>query len=87
MNGQWLIVTGFLERYVANSIQQFIDLCSVANISVFVMTHENYGFYLHGRYGANKGCFQVSWQQPIYRLVADQRTVLRTLICRPSENN
>jgi meckelin len=50
MNGQWLVVTGFYERYIANSIQQFIDLCSVANISVFVMTHENYGFYLHGRY-------------------------------------
>ncbi|XP_065347535.1 meckelin [Cloeon dipterum] len=46
---QWLVVTGFFERYVSNSVQQFIDLCSVANISVFIMSHENYGFYLHGR--------------------------------------
>jgi meckelin len=49
MCSQWLLVTGFYERYVENKIQQFIDLCSVANISVFVLANENYGYYLHGR--------------------------------------
>ncbi|XP_059473104.1 meckelin [Neocloeon triangulifer] len=46
---QWIFITGFFERYVSNCVQQFIDLCSVANISVFIMSHENYGYYLHGR--------------------------------------
>lgn len=73
MNGQWLVVTGFYERYIANSIQQFIDLCSVANISVFVMTHENYGFYLHGRYKSLS--LQVPCQQSgLYLFICPMQT-------------
>ncbi|KAF4527344.1 hypothetical protein B566_EDAN001121, partial [Ephemera danica] len=45
----WVLIVGFYERYIENSVQQFIDLCSVANISVFLLTNENYGYYLHGR--------------------------------------
>lgn len=37
------------ERFLENSIQQFIDVCSIANVSVFIFFHKSYGFYIHGR--------------------------------------
>ncbi|XP_055643217.1 meckelin [Toxorhynchites rutilus septentrionalis] len=37
------------ERFVENGIQQFIDVSSIANISVFILCMESYGFYIHGR--------------------------------------
>ncbi|XP_020283819.1 meckelin isoform X2 [Pseudomyrmex gracilis] len=46
---QWLIRITFYERYVRNRLQKFVDLCSIANISVFVLAHDYYGFYIHGR--------------------------------------
>lgn len=30
-------------------IKEFTDLCTVANISLFVMDHDLHGFYLHGK--------------------------------------
>ena len=32
-----------------DKIQQFVDLCSMSNISVFVMANANFGYYIHGR--------------------------------------
>lgn len=46
---QWLIRVTLYERYIRNRLQKFVDLCSIANISVFVLTHNYYGFYIHGR--------------------------------------
>ncbi|KAH8316038.1 hypothetical protein KR074_010360 [Drosophila pseudoananassae] len=34
---------------VANPLQKFIDLCSLANISLFSLTEPGFGFYIHGR--------------------------------------
>ncbi|BET01109.1 Meckelin (Transmembrane protein 67) [Nesidiocoris tenuis] len=47
--GQLLFLGGLYERYIKNFIQEFVDICSLANISVFVLALENYGFYIHGR--------------------------------------
>lgn len=45
---QWLVHVMFYERYIKNRLQEFVDLCSIANISVFLV--QNYhGFYIHGR--------------------------------------
>ena len=41
----WLVY----ERYIEHNIQQFIDLCTLANISVWLLSEERYGFYIHGR--------------------------------------
>lgn len=30
-------------------MQQFVDLCSMSNISVFIMSNAQFGFYIHGR--------------------------------------
>nr|CAD7394278.1 unnamed protein product [Timema cristinae] len=46
---QWLLMVGIYERYIKNGIQDFVDVCSLANISVFILSLENYGFYIHGR--------------------------------------
>lgn len=37
------------ERFFENAIQQFVDVCSIANVSVFILFHKSYGFYVHGR--------------------------------------
>ena len=37
------------ERYIEHKIRQFVDLCSVSNVSVFIMSRRLYGFYVHGR--------------------------------------
>lgn len=38
------------ERFIDNCLQQFIDVASIANISVFILIN-TYGFYIHGRSG------------------------------------
>ncbi|XP_068117689.1 meckelin-like [Hyperolius riggenbachi] len=37
------------ERFVEDKIKQFTDLCSLSNVSVLVLTHKCYGYYIHGR--------------------------------------
>lgn len=39
----------FYERYILNSVQQFIDICSMSNISMFIFAIDSYGYYIHGR--------------------------------------
>jgi meckelin len=39
----------FYQRFVEDRILNFIDLCSVSNISVFILTDNLYGYYIHGR--------------------------------------
>lgn len=45
---QWLIQVLIVER-VADPFHNFMDLCSMANISVLAMTHSLRGYYIHGR--------------------------------------
>lgn len=40
----------FHERYVNNSVQQFVDVCSMANVSLFILKHGTFGYYIHGRW-------------------------------------
>ncbi|XP_007887413.2 meckelin-like [Callorhinchus milii] len=46
---QVLFFVAIYERFVENKIQQFVDLCSVSNVSVFVLLYRCYGYYIHGR--------------------------------------
>ncbi|XP_053323888.1 meckelin [Spea bombifrons] len=39
----------FYERFIEDKIRQFVDLCSMSNISVFILSHRCYGYYIHGR--------------------------------------
>ncbi|XP_076243848.1 meckelin [Calliopsis andreniformis] len=46
---QWVLFVTFYEQYVTNRMQKFVNLCSIANISVFIYPFNYYGFYIHGR--------------------------------------
>ncbi|XP_002072185.3 meckelin [Drosophila willistoni] len=35
--------------FVGNPLQKFIDLCSLANISLFTLKEPGFGYYIHGR--------------------------------------
>ncbi|KAG8437442.1 hypothetical protein GDO86_008228 [Hymenochirus boettgeri] len=37
------------ERFFEDKVRQFTDLCSLSNVSVFILTHRCYGYYIHGR--------------------------------------
>ncbi|XP_056142398.1 meckelin [Lampris incognitus] len=39
----------FHERFVEDKIRQFVDLCSISNISVLLLSHRCFGYYIHGR--------------------------------------
>jgi len=35
--------------FIEDKLDQFVDVCSLANISVFVMAAKNFGYYVHGK--------------------------------------
>ena len=46
---QYLIYVIFYQRFVEDEIINFVDLCSISNISVFILMDKQYGYYIHGR--------------------------------------
>lgn len=44
-----LVFRQFIELKFPLKIKEFIDLCSVANISLFILDHDLHGYYLHGK--------------------------------------
>ncbi|XP_065116885.1 meckelin [Paramisgurnus dabryanus] len=46
---QIMFFTVIHERFVEDKIRQFVDLCSISNISVLLLSHRCFGYYIHGR--------------------------------------
>ncbi|NXL56718.1 MKS3 protein, partial [Chordeiles acutipennis] len=46
---QMIFFSVFYERFVEDKIRQFVDLCCMSNISVFLLSHSCFGYYIHGR--------------------------------------
>lgn len=46
---QFLLVSVIYQRFFQDKILNFIDFCSVSNISVFILDQPCHGFYIHGR--------------------------------------
>ncbi|KAM6968400.1 meckelin [Aplochiton taeniatus] len=46
---QVMFFTMFYERFVEDKIRQFVDLCSISNVSVLLLSHRCFGYYIHGR--------------------------------------
>uniref|UniRef100_A0A8C5PZN1 Meckelin n=1 Tax=Leptobrachium leishanense TaxID=445787 RepID=A0A8C5PZN1_9ANUR len=46
---QVLFFVFIYERFFEDKIRQFTDLCSLSNVSIFILTHKCYGYYIHGR--------------------------------------
>ena len=40
---------GLYATTVEDKLEQFTDVCSLANISVFAMAQKNFGYYIHGK--------------------------------------
>lgn len=47
--GQLILGWAFVHRFVAHPLMDFVDMCSLANVSVFVLRESLHGFYIHGR--------------------------------------
>ncbi|MBN3315291.1 MKS3 protein, partial [Atractosteus spatula] len=46
---QMVFFTVFYERFVEDKIRQFVDLCSISNTSVLLLSDRCFGYYIHGR--------------------------------------
>ncbi|XP_019126002.2 meckelin isoform X1 [Larimichthys crocea] len=46
---QVIFFTVFHEHFVEDKIRQFVDLCSISNVSVLLLSHRSFGYYIHGR--------------------------------------
>lgn len=46
---QWFYFAFIYERFVGDALGDFVDLCSMANISIFIMENTLFGYYIHGR--------------------------------------
>ncbi|XP_067835444.1 meckelin [Heptranchias perlo] len=46
---QIIFCRSIYERFVEDRISQFIDVCSISNISVIILSHRCFGYYIHGR--------------------------------------
>uniref|UniRef100_A0A0R3RLE1 Meckelin n=1 Tax=Elaeophora elaphi TaxID=1147741 RepID=A0A0R3RLE1_9BILA len=46
---QWFICVTVVEQLSLDPFHNLIDLCSISNISVLVLTHPLHGYYIHGR--------------------------------------
>ncbi|GFS38579.1 hypothetical protein TNIN_398981 [Trichonephila inaurata madagascariensis] len=46
---QVVVRKGLYERFVEDKLQQYVDLCSVSNVSVFILITKRFGYYIHGR--------------------------------------
>ncbi|KAF6771163.1 hypothetical protein AHF37_11338 [Paragonimus kellicotti] len=45
---QWFLLIVVWERCFQDKLRSFADLCSITNVSVFVLAQANFGYYIHG---------------------------------------
>eukprot|EP00039_Didymoeca_costata_P004639 m.75010 g.75010 ORF g.75010 m.75010 type:complete len:1006 (+) comp12487_c0_seq3:1381-4398(+) len=62
----WIGSRMIYSRFFHDSLGQFEDLCSLCNISLIILTHSCYGYYIHGR--SVHGIAQVSMAEMRRRL-------------------
>lgn len=46
---QWLIYVIIYQRFIEDKIRQYVDFCSLTNVSVFILENDLFGYYIHGR--------------------------------------
>ena len=46
---QWGYRTFIYERMMEDKLGNFVDLCSLTNTSLFILSNYSYGYYIHGR--------------------------------------
>jgi meckelin len=61
----------FYQRIIEDKIINFIDLCSVSNISVFILDQNRHGYYIHGR--SPHGIADVNMKDMVMNLERESR--------------
>lgn len=46
---QWTLNVLIIERIFVDHFRNFMDLCSISNISVLALYQPQFGYYIHGR--------------------------------------
>ena len=46
---QWIFYTFIYERFIEDRVRNYVDLCSMSNVSVFILENSQFGYYIHGR--------------------------------------
>lgn len=70
---QYLVYMFLYIRCVEDRIGSFVDFCSVANISMFIMSHTQFGYYIHGR--SPHGNSDASMHQMARALLKEQNDI------------
>ncbi|CAF0721030.1 unnamed protein product [Adineta steineri] len=73
---QYFFYIIFYQRFIENKIMNFIDLCSVSNISVFILDQNRHGYYIHGR--SPHGTTDVNMKDMLMNLERESRMLSGT---------
>ena len=49
LNFQSIFWCGIYGPLLEDKLTEFTDVCSLANISVFIMANSHFGYYIHGK--------------------------------------
>ncbi|UJR38011.1 hypothetical protein I4U23_030693 [Adineta vaga] len=73
---QYIFYVIFYQRFIEDKIMNFVDLCSVSNISVFILDQNRHGHYLHGR--SPHGTTDVNMKDMLMNLERESRMMSGT---------
>lgn len=73
---QYFFYIIFYQRLIEDKIINFVDLCSVSNISVFILDQNHHGYYIHGR--SPHGITDVNIRDMIMNLERESRLMSGT---------
>jgi meckelin len=73
---QYFFYIIFYQRLIEDKIINFIDLCSVSNISVFILDQTSHGYYIHGR--SPHGTTDVNMKDMVMNLERESRLMSGT---------
>jgi meckelin len=82
---QWLFYTLFYSKCIEDKLGQFVDFCSISNISMFIMTHTQFGYYIHGR--SPLGFADTSLQKMIESLAKEAEDLTAKRGLEPNTNH
>lgn len=63
-----------LNIWTPNAVQDFVDLCSVANVSLFILDETLHGYYIHGK--APGGTAEISAEELEMALEVESKGIL-----------
>ncbi|CAF3394308.1 unnamed protein product [Rotaria socialis] len=81
---QNLFFTIFYQRFIEDKITNFIDLCSVSNISVFILDENLHGYYIHGR--SPHGMTDVNMKDTVMNLYREENRMSGTRGLEPNSD-